>query len=60
MVLIKRSKNYPDAVKRAYNMLVQYRKSLEEEGKEEYAAEVEEAYKQLWCEALNEKAPWAK
>jgi hypothetical protein len=58
MIFVKRSKNYEKAIKQAYAMLVQYRKNLEERGNEECAAEVEEAYKQLWCEALNEKAPW--
>lgn len=58
MVLVKRSKNYVKAVKMAYQMLVQYRNMLESEGESEYAEVVEDAYKQLWCEALNEKAPW--
>lgn len=58
MILVKRSKNYEKAIKQAYTMLVQYRKALEESGNDEYAKEVEEAYKQLWCEALDEKAPW--
>lgn len=58
MVLVKRSKNYEKAIKAAYDLLVQYRKTLEEKGDNEYAEVVEDAYKQLWCEALNEKAPW--
>ena len=58
MVLVKRSKNYVKAVKMAYQMLVQYRNMLESDGESEYAEVVEYAYKQLWCEALNEKAPW--
>lgn len=58
MVLVKRSKNYEKAIKAAYDLLVQYRKALEEKGDNEYAEVVEDAYKQLWCEALNEKAPW--
>ena len=58
MVLVKRSKNYVKAVKRAYNMLVQYRNLLEDAGKDEYAEQVKDTYQQLWCEALNEKAPW--
>lgn len=58
MILVKRSKNYEKAIKTAYNLLVQYRKSLEDDGSDEYAELVEDAYKQLWCEALNEKAPW--
>lgn len=58
MVLVKRSRNYVKAVKTAYQMLVQYRNMLESDGENEYAEAVEDAYKQLWCEALNEKAPW--
>lgn len=60
MVLVKRSKNYVKAVKRAYFMLVQYRNLLEDTGEDEYAEQVEDAYKQLWCEALNEEAPWKR
>ena len=58
MVLVKKSKNYVKSVKTAYIMLVQYRNMLEDAGEDEYAEQVEDAYKQLWCEALNEKAPW--
>lgn len=58
MVLIKKSKNYPKAIKTAYALLVEYRRKLEEDGDEEYAAFVEKVYKDLWCEALNERAPW--
>lgn len=58
MILVKRSKNYEKAIKKAYSLLVQYRNMLESDGENEYAEVVEDAYKQLWCEALNEKAPW--
>ena len=58
MTLIKRSKRYPKAVKDAFVLLVEYRRRLEECGDEERAAVVEAAYKNLWCEALNERAPW--
>jgi len=55
-----RHKRYEKAVKEAYCLLVSYRKLIEEnEGiSSEYAKSIEETYKQLWCECLNEKAPW--
>jgi len=31
---------------------------FEKEGQDDYAAEIETTYKDLWCECLNEKAPW--
>lgn len=54
----KKSHRHDKAVKTAYNLLVSYRKLMEEKGQDEYAAEIESAYKDLWCECLNEKAPW--
>lgn len=57
-VLIRRSKRYPKAIKDAYALLVEYRRHLEDEGNEEKAQIVEIAYKELWCEALNESHPW--
>ena len=57
-VLIRRSKRYPKAVKDAYALLVEYRRRLEDEGNEEKAQIVEMAYKELWCETLNESHPW--
>jgi len=55
---MKKSKNHDKAVKKAYNALVTFRKRLEEKGENKYAEEVEEIYKQLWCECLNEPALW--
>lgn len=57
-VLIRRSKRYPKAIKDAYTLLVEYRRRLEDEGNEKKAQIVEIAYKELWCEALNERHPW--
>lgn len=57
-VLIRRSKRYPKAIKDAYTLLVEYRRRLEDEGNEEKAQIVETAYKELWCETLNESHPW--
>lgn len=57
-VLIKRSKHYPDVVKTAYSILVEYRRLLEDIGDYDRAKYVEESYKELWCEALNETPPW--
>lgn len=57
-ILIKRSKQYPETIKRAYRILVEYRRRLEDEENWEYAKIVELAYKDLWCEALNETPPW--
>lgn len=53
----KVSKNYNKAVKRAYNALVDFRRYLEnrEMGR---AAEIEDIYKQLWCECLDEEPPF--
>lgn len=50
-------KNHDKAVKKAYNLLVAYRRSVEDKYPD-YAEEIEEAYKQLWCECLNEQHPW--
>ncbi|WJJ55363.1 hypothetical protein QB910_000119 [Dabrowskivirus KKP3916] len=52
--MAKKSKNHDNAVKNAYT----FRKLLEEERNAELASKVEETYKELWCECLNEKAPW--
>lgn len=62
-VLIKRSNRYPanrypDAIKNAYSILVEYRKFLEDIGDYDRAKYVEEVYKELWCESLNETPPW--
>lgn len=57
-ILIRRSKRYPKAIKDAYTLLVEYRRRLEDEGDKERARAVELAYKELWCEALNERHPW--
>ena len=55
---VRRTKGYIKSVKDAYSMLVAFRRTLEGSCKYEYASEVEEIYKQLWCECLNEDAPW--
>lgn len=57
-ILIRRSKRYPKAIKDAYTLLVEYRRRLEDEGDKERARAVELVYKELWCEALNERHPW--
>lgn len=57
-ILIRRSKRYPKAIKDAYTLLVEYRRRLEDEGDKERSKVVELAYKELWCEALNERHPW--
>lgn len=54
---LKKSKKHDKAVKDAYNLLVAYRKSVEDRDPE-YAEIIENAYKQLWCECINERAPW--
>lgn len=54
----QKNKRYKVAVENAYSLLVTFRKCLEEDGKWDYAQEVELAYKELWCECLNAKAPW--
>lgn len=56
---MKKSKIYDKVVKDAYNMLVNYRRHLEDEGKGEAAERVENTYKMLWVQCLNEKAPWS-
>ena len=55
--LVKVSKGYVKAVKDAYSALVMYRNLIEDKDPEK-AAEIEEVYKTLWCECLNETAPW--
>lgn len=55
---MKKSKKHDKAVKEAYNLLVNYRKLVEDKNTE-YAVRIENAYKQLWCECLNEAHPWA-
>ena len=57
-VLIKRSNRYPDVIKNAYCILIEYRRFLEDNGDYIRAEQVELAYKELWCEALNETPPW--
>ncbi len=54
---MKKSKNHDKAVKNAYTLLVAYRRMVEDSDPE-YAEEIREAYKQLWCECINERAPW--
>ena len=54
----RKDAQYKKAVMEAYSLLVSFRKQLEERGHTECAAEVEEVYKNLWCECLNEPAPW--
>lgn len=54
----KKQKKYKKTVMDAYNLLVDYRKNLEEHGRTDDAHRVEDAYQQLWCECLNEPAPW--
>lgn len=58
---MRKSKNHDNAIKNAYNMLVTFRKIVEEKPslKTYSPAEIEEVYKNLWCETLNEKAPWS-
>lgn len=46
-------------VKDAYNMLVNYRNRLEDDGKAEVAEHVSNTSKLLWIHCLNEKAPWS-
>ena len=53
----KANKNYVKAVKMAYNALVDFRKYLEGRGIDR-AAEIEDIYKQLWCECLDEEPPF--
>lgn len=54
---MKKSKTHDKVVKTAYNLLVEYRKHWDGKDKE-YASFIENAYKQLWCECMNERAPW--
>lgn len=56
---MKKSKAHDKAVKDAYNMLVTYRRKLEGEGKLEDAMRIENIYKMLWIQCLNENAPWS-
>lgn len=61
MTLVKRGKNYEKAVDNAYNMLVTFRKIVENHPElQTYTTEeIEETYKQLFCEALpSQKSPW--
>lgn len=55
----KKSKVHDKVVKDAYNMLVNYRKRLEDDGETEVAERVGNTYKLLWVNCLNEKAPWS-
>lgn len=54
---MKKSRNYDKAVKNAYNLLVSYRRYMDDKDPQ-FAAEIEDAYKQLWRECINERAPW--
>lgn len=53
----KKSKKYVKIVKAAYSLLVEYRKKCDDKDPE-YAAYIESIYKNLWCECINEPAPW--
>lgn len=57
---MKKSKRYNKAIEDAYSMLVVFRRIVEDKPslKTYKPEEIEEVYKNLWCEALNEKAPW--
>lgn len=56
---MKKSKAHDKAVKDAYNMLVNYRRMLEDNGELNAAMHIENIYKMLWVQCLNEKAPWS-
>jgi len=55
---MRKSKTYEKAVKDAYNVLVTFRKRLEERNEYDFAKDVESIYKNLWCECLDEEHPW--
>lgn len=55
----KKSKAHDTVVRDAYNMLVSYRKRLEDAGEAEIAERVSNTYKLLWVNCLNEKPPWS-
>lgn len=55
--MAKKSKRHNKVVKATYNFLVEYRRRVEDKDPE-YATQIENAYKELWCECLNEDAPW--
>ena len=55
----KKSKVHDKVVKDAYNMLVNYRNRLEDDGKAEAAEYVSNISKLLWIHCLNERAPWS-
>lgn len=55
--MAKKSKRHDKAVKAAYNLLLEYRRQYDEKDPE-YAAYIESIYKELWCECINEEAPW--
>lgn len=54
---MKKSKNHDKAVKKAYNLLVEYRRYWDDRDPA-YAEEIRDAYVQLWCECINETPPW--
>lgn len=54
---MKKSKNHDKVVNEAYNLLVCYRRLMDDKDPE-WAKHIEETYKQLWCECINEPAPW--
>lgn len=58
--MAKKSKNHDKAIETAYSILVSFRKLVEERPSlETYTAEeIEDAYKNLWCETMSEEAPW--
>jgi len=53
----KKQKGYEKAVVDAYNLLVSFRRFMEEYGHEEYAQEIDQAYKALWITCLDREPP---
>ena len=51
-------KNYVRAVEEAYGWLRALQIRYSAENRHECAKEVEQAYKNLWCECLPDPAPW--
>jgi hypothetical protein len=61
MTLIKHSKTYDRSISNAYNLLVSFRKIIEEHPNitSYMPEEIEEIYKNLWCDAFpNRDVPW--
>lgn len=56
-VLLRHSVQYSKTMKEVFHELVTFRKRLEEEGKYEYAKDIEYLYRQFWVEAINEPFP---